>query len=546
MLTKNKGIFIYLLLILGIFSVYGQATNFKFLNYDDYLYVTDNPHVRAGLTIKELKWALTDTSTTGNWHPLTWISHMLDCQLFGMNPGKHHSTSVLFHTANSLLLFIVLRKMTGKLWQSGFAAVFFALHPLHVESVAWISERKDVLSAFFWMCTMLSYLWYVNHPEIKRYLLTLFLFILGLMAKSMVITLPFVLLLIDYWPLCRFRMKKEEDTVNNVRKKFLTTTLVFEKIPFLLISAVAGLVAVFSQHSGNAIAPLSKFPIGMRITNALVSYSTYIEKTIWPHDLAFFYPYQKITEEWKVAAACLVLGLISFLSIKTIKRYPFFFVGWWWYIGTLIPVIGLVQIGMQARADRYTYIPLIGLFIIISWGFSLFGAEGRVRKIMFSLIPLVVILSLTKTTWSQIKTWQNSIALSRHAINVTKNNFVAHDILADALVEHHQSEEAMQHYQEALKINPRYSDGYYNLANLFLKQNNLNEAAKNYYSALSYNPTMKEAHNNLGVVLARQGNLKEAIIHFQEALKIKPNDLGAMKNFKKALTMLEVNKNQKK
>jgi hypothetical protein len=471
---------------------------------------------------------------------------MVDCHFFDMNAGKNHLTNVLFHIANSLLLFIVLRKTTGKLWQSGFVAALFVLHPLHVESVAWISERKDVLSTFFCLWTMLSYLWYVNHPESKRYLLTLFLFILGLMAKSMIITLPFVLLLIDYWPLCRFRMKKEGDTANDLRKKFFTTTLVFEKIPFLLIAAVAGLVAVFSQQSGNAIAPLSKYPIGLRITNALISFSMYIEKTIWPHDLAFFYPYQKIIEKWEVAAACLVLGLISFFSIKAVKRYPFFFVGWWWYIGTLIPVIGLVQIGMQARADRYTYIPLIGLFIIISWGFSLFWAEGRVRKIVFYLIPLVVIFGLTKMTWAQIKTWQNSITLSRHAINVTKNNFVAHDILADALVERHHIEEARRHYQEALKINPRYSDGYYNLANLFLKQNNLNEAVKNYYSALSYNLTMKEAHNNLGVVLARQGNLKEAIIHFQEALKIKPNDPGAMKNLEKALTMLEVNENQKK
>lgn len=545
MLTKNKEFFICLLFILATFSVYWQVTNFEFLNYDDYLYVTDNPHVQEGLTLDGLKWALTDTSTTGNWHPLTWISHMIDCQLFGMSPGKHHLTSVLFHIGNSLLLFIVLRKMTGTLWRSGFVAALFALHPLHVESVAWISERKDVLSVFLWMCTMLSYLWYVNHPEIKRYLLTLFLFILGLMAKSMVITLPFVLLLIDYWPLCRFRMKKEGDTVNNVRKKFLTTTLVFEKIPFLLISAVAGLVAVFSQHSGNALSPLSKFPIGIRITNALVSYSTYIEKTIWPHDLAFFYPYQKIIEKWEVAVACLVLGLISFLSIKTIKRYPFFFVGWWWYIGTLIPVIGLVQIGMQARADRYTYIPLIGLFCILSWGASVFFAK-KFKKIVFPSIALALLFVLTWATCLQIKTWKNNIRLSRHAITVTKNNFVAHDILADALLEHHHIEEAVQHYREALKINPRYSDGYYNLANLFLKQNNLNEAAKNYYSALTYNLTMKEAHNNLGVVLARQGNLKEAIIHFQEALKIKPDDPGAMKNLKKALTMLNVNKNQKK
>ena len=544
MLLRNKEIFICLVLILITFSVYGQVTNFEFLNYDDTLYVVDNPHVRAGLTLKGLTWALTDTSTTGNWHPLTWISHMIDCKLFGMDSGKHHLTSVFFHIANSLLLFIVFRTMTGKVWQSSFVAVLFALHPLHVESVAWVSERKDVLSTFFWMCSMLSYLGYVHYPKMKRYLLTLFFFIVGLMAKPMVITLPFVFLLLDYWPLARFRMKKNAPSITPVGKNLSPFFLIVEKIPFFAIAAVSGFLTIFFQKTGSALAPLTQFPLELRVANSLVSYVTYMGKTIWPHNLAFFYPYQKTIPGWEIVVACLLIGLISFMAFKTIKRYPFFFVGWWWYIGTLIPAIGLIQIGMQARADRYTYIPLIGLFCILSWGAPVLFAEIKLKKILLPSTAFALILIFTRTTWLQIKTWEKSITLSEHALMVTQNNFVAHDVLAEAIQDHH-VEKAIEHYREALRINPRYSDGYYNLANLFLNQNNLNEATKNYYRALSWNPNMKEAHNNLGVVLAFQGKLKEAIIHFKAALKIKPNDPGATKNLKKALAMLKVNEIEK-
>ncbi|MBL7207805.1 MAG: glycosyltransferase family 39 protein, partial [Desulfobacterales bacterium] len=407
---RREGV-VCLFLALTVLAVYWQVGNHEFVNYDDKDYITENQHVQAGLTLKSIAWAFTSTHA-GNWHPLTWLSHMLDCQIYGLNPCGHHFTSVFFHILNSILLFLVFKRMTGAFWKSAFVAALFALHPLHVESVAWAAERKDVLSAFFWMLTMGSYIRYVERPGTNRYLLVLLFFALGLMAKPMLITLPFVLLLLDYWPLGRFHVRKPEaaqpseekpqkDTKSKKRKSrkrlaknavqakkttgsdyqwSLALSLLWEKIPLFVLAAASSVVTFFVQQSGGAVRSLDALPLFVRISNALVSYISYIVKMILPHNMAILYPHPKDFSIWQVAGACLLLACISFIAIRSMKRYPYFAVGWLWYLGTLVPVIGLVQVGLQSMADRYTYIPLTGIFIIIAWGISDLAAKWCYKK----------------------------------------------------------------------------------------------------------------------------------------------------------------------
>ena len=378
-LIKKRDLLTCLFIIMVTLSVYWQVQNFDFLNFDDDMYVTDNHHVQEGLTLKSIIWAFT-TIHASNWHPLTWLSHMLDCQLYGINAGWHHLTNLLFHIANTLLLFFVFQKMTGCFWQSVFVATLFALHPLHVESVAWISERKDVLSTFFWMLTMWSYTRYVERLEVNRYLLVILFFTLGLMSKPMLVTLPFVLLLLDFYPLYRFRFQKS-DTSANPKQRSNILLLVLEKIPLLVLTAVSSAVTLYAQKHGEAIMSLDAISLKIRISNAVVSYIKYIGKMIYPSNLAVMYPFQGILPWWKITGACLILVSMSLLAIRIIKQSSYFAVGWLWYIGTLVPVIGLVQVGNQSMADRYTYVPLIGLFIIITWGVSELMVQWRYRKI---------------------------------------------------------------------------------------------------------------------------------------------------------------------
>jgi len=459
-IKKHHDVLLCLFLVVLTLAVYRQVQNFDFVNFDDHMYITENRHVKEGLTLKSTIWAFT-TIHAANWHPLTWLSHMLDCQFFGMNSGRHHLTNLFFHITNSLLLFFVFRKMTGSSWQSGFVAALFALHPLHVESVAWVSERKDVLSAFFWMLTMWSYVWYVEHPGINRYLLVLLFFILGLMAKPMLVTLPFVLLLLDFYPLSRFQFQQSDDG-NIFQQRSIYLRLVLEKLPLFVLAAISSAVTLYAQKRGGAVMSLDVIPIKVRIANALVSYIKYIEKMIYPSELAVLYPFQGMLPWWEITGAGLLLVSISFLAIRVIKQSPYYAVGWLWYIGTLVPVIGLVQIGRQSMADRYTYIPLIGLFIVIAWGVPEIVAQWRHRKILLTIFATVLLSILMTVTWKHLRHWGNSITLFEHTLEVTSNNYLAHNNLGVALDIQGRTQEAIDHYLKALRIKPDYVEAHNN------------------------------------------------------------------------------------
>jgi len=531
LLQIRPDLLVCLFFVIAILSVYWQVRNYSFVNYDDRQYVTQNHYVQAGLTLKSIKWSFTAIHAS-NWHPLTWLSHMLDCQIYGMNPGQHHMTNVLLHILNTLLVFLVFKRMTGKLWQSGFVAALFALHPLHGESVAWVAERKDLLSTFFWMLTLWSYTRYVERSEFNQYLLVVLFFILGLMAKPMLVTLPFVLLLLDYWPLRRFELASRDE--NNSQQRRFNLGLIYEKMPLFILSAVSSVVTYIAQESSGAVNSLAVIPFHIRIANATVSYASYIGKMIWPHNLAVFYPYPESILSWKIASAGLLLGVISVAVCRMVRTKPYLAVGWLWYIGTLVPVIGIVQVGVQKMADRYTYVPLIGLFIIIAWGVSDILDRWRYKRIILAGSTIFVLSAFTICTWFQIKNWQNSITLFEHALNVTADNSVAHINLGEALAGQGKTEDAVRHYNEALRIKPNLSAPHLNLGVALKESGNLNEAMDHFSKVLGLKSDCAEAHYELGDTLSRKGDFASAMEHYLEAVRIKPdyakvyNNLGVM------------------
>jgi tetratricopeptide (TPR) repeat protein len=521
-------------LVITTLSVYWQVKNHAFVNYDDESYVTANIYVLKGLTLKGVTWSLT-AAHASNWHPITWLSHMTDSQLYGMNAGMHHLTNVLFHIINTLLLFLVFRRMTGDIWRSGFVAALFALHPVHVESVAWVSERKDVLSAFFWMLTMWSYARYVERSELNRYLLVLMFFMLGLMAKPMIVTLPFVLLLLDYWPLKRFQ-SGQSGYGDNSQQRPIALGLIWEKMPFFILSAASSVATYLVQQSGEAVRNLDAFPFQDRIGNAMVSYSSYIGKMIWPINLAVFYPFPETIPLWQAAGAGVLLASVTVLVFRAACSKPYLAVGWLWYIGTLVPVIGLVQVGSQSMADRYTYIPLIGLFIIVVWGLSDISAKWRGQRVIPAIFSSVVLISFMICAWFQVRHWQNGITLFTHVLNVTQNNDIAHGELGYALNRHGKYDEAITNYSKALQINPDYKEAHNNLADTLARQGNFIDAIYHYNQALRIDPHYVGSHNNLGNVLARQGNFKDAVYHYKQALKGNSKYAGAYYNLGKIFT----------
>jgi predicted negative regulator of RcsB-dependent stress response len=523
-------LFIALLLIVVTLMAYWGVQNHEFINYDDGVYVTENYRVQAGLTIKSVIWAFTSTHAS-NWHPLTWLSHMLDCQLFGLNPGNHHLTSLLLHIANALMLFLVFKRMTGSVWKSSFVAALFALHPLHVESVAWVAERKDVLSTFFWILTTWAYVYYAKRPNLNRYLLVLLSFSSGLMSKPMLVTLPFVLLLLDDWPLGRLRVGQSGCDFNsqmmhslNFRKpQSVVSRLVLEKVPLFGLAAASSVLTFFAQQQGGAVRSLEVFPIETRISNALVSCVGYIGKMLWPYRLALSYPYPETLPIWQVAGAGLFLVSVSILVIHYGKRHPYLRVGWLWYLGTLVPVIGLVQIGSQAMADRYTYIPLMGLFIMIAWGIPDILAGWRYRRILFVISAAVLFSSFIMITRDQVRHWCNSITLFKHTLNVTANNYTAYYQLGLALSCQGRFQEAIPILSAALKLKPNHAEIYNNLGVTLAQHGKTQEAIAYFSRALRIRADYAEGHSNLGAVLLQQGKIQEAIEHFTEAVRIKPN-----------------------
>lgn len=530
-LQIRSDLLICLFLVMAILFVYWQVRNHDFINFDDDLYVTINPHVQAGLTLDSITWAFTSTHAS-NWHPLTWLSHMLDCQIYGMNPGQHHLTNVLFHILNTLLLFFVFKRMTQDLWQSGFVAALFALHPLHVESVAWLAERKDVLSTFFWILTLWSYVRYVERSDFNRYLPVLFFFILGLTAKPMLVTLPFVLLLLDYWPLKRFQLGSSEDGQAFSTRPFYCG-MVLEKLPLFFLAAGSSVITYMVQKSSGAVSTLSVIPVHVRIGNAIVSYVSYIGKMIWPNNLAILYPYPKSIILWQVAGAGVLLAVISVVVFRMVKTKPYFAVGWFWFIGTLVPVSGLVQVGSQAMADRYTYVPLIGLFIIVAWGVPDILGKWRYKKKMLVVSSVFVLSALMICTRFQVGKWQNSITLFQNAADVTENNYVAYEKLGEALAAQGKMDSAVKHYSEALRIRPDFMSTYLSMGVALREQGNYDAAIWHFHAALRINPNNAIAHNNLGVVLARKGNAKESAYQFSEAIRIDPDYAGAYYNLGK-------------
>ncbi len=516
---------ISLLVTVAIIVAYGQVRNFAFVGYDDQLYVTDNINVQAGITVKGIVWAFT-THHDANWFPITWLSHMLDVEFYGLNPMGHHWTNVQLHIANTLLLFFVLQLMTGAIWKSAFVSALFALHPLHVESVAWVAERKDVLSTFFGILMIAAYYLYVKKSDLKNYLLVIMLFGLGLMAKPMLVTFPFLLLLLDVWPYKRFQFMKpyalqpKDPTADAFQGDFW---IILEKIPLVVMAAVSSVLTFIVQHSEGAVKTIEALSLKTRVANALVSYASYVIKAVWPHKLAVFYPHPGTTlPVWQILGAALLLGSAIIFALYALRRYPYLAVGLFWFLGTLVPVIGLVQVGEQAMADRYTYVPLIGLFIIVAWGIPDLLEQWRYRKIILGIFFVITISAMTVCTFFQVSHWRNGITLFENAVGVTKNNYQAQNNLGTA-VGRADLDRAIFHYKEALKIKPDYATALYNLGTALFYKGNYDQAAFHYKQALSINPEYVDAHYNLGDVLIAQGKTNSAIAHYFETIRINPD-----------------------
>ena len=525
---KNQFRYVALALLIGTFAAYSFVLRAGFINYDDLDYVVNNEHLKGGLTGGNIAWAF-NTGFASNWHPLTWISLMVDYQLYGLHAGGFHLTNLLLHTLNSALLLAVLYRMTGALWRSAFVAALFAWHPLHVESVAWVAERKDVLSGFFWLLTMLFYARYAELSNAKgaqakkNYGLTLLFFACGLMAKPMVVTLPFVLLLLDYWPLrrtCDLRFTNDEPKGAPANPATATLTkLLVEKIPFFAL-ALASSVATFAvQKAGGAVAPLEVIPRHERIANAFAAYATYLRKMFWPDDLAVFYPFRHHLPVSQWLGAALLLAAISGLAVAWAKKRPYIAVGWLWYLGTLVPVIGLVQVGEQSLADRYTYLPLIGVFIILAWGVADLTQNWPGRIAILKLAAAAVLAGCLLLTVVQTRYWQDSLALFTHDLAVARDNAVAHSNIGDVLDRQNKVPEARAEFMKALKLDPESPRTLNGLGALFAHEGDATNAMYYFNAALHRRPFYSDANYNFANVLAAQGKFAEAVEQYQAAIR---------------------------
>ena len=537
-LNKYRVVLVCAALALLIFIVFEPVLHSELIGFDDSTYVTRNPHTRAGLTRDSIAWAF-GFKTSTYWHPLTWLSHMLDCQLFGLNPGMHHLTNLVLHIANSLLLFLVLKRMTRSLGKSFFVALLFALHPINVDSVAWVAGRKNILSTFFWMLVMLSYAFYSERPSLCRYVLVLLFFVLGLLAKPMLVTLPFVLILLDYWPLERIRFASAADGDNgknsdaNISDNKGTgiSRLLLEKIPFLALSVVSMFLSYLPLQQRDRVISTEAVPMMLRIANALVSYVSYIKNMFWPKGLAIFYPYPDSIPIWQTIVSLLLLVFVTVLLIRLFRSKRYLTMGWLWYVGTCIPIIGLVQVGLwPAMADRWMYVPLIGLFIIISWGVGDIGAKWRYRRIALCTSGVILLFALTVCTRLQLRHWRNSVTVFGRALSAGGDSSIMHNNLGLALQLEGSVDEAIDHYHKALELDPNYAKAHNNLGNALVLQGNINQAISHYRLALEMEPDFAEAHYNLGNMLQSQGESEEAIKHLRRALQIKPDYASAHNN----------------
>ncbi len=522
-------------LAVAVALVFGQTVRHAFVNYDDDQYVYENAHVAKGLNAQSIEWAFT-TTHSANWHPLTWLSHMLDCQMYGLNAGGHHLTNVDLHAAVAILLLLVLWRMTRKLWPSVFVAVVFAIHPLRVESVAWVSERKDILSGLWFMLTLAAYVSYARRPfSLARYSAVVVLFAAGLMTKPMLVTLPFVLLLLDYWPLGRLSRKDgvrtnirdgNTETVSAAgptanRTSLLRRPLV-EKIPLMALAAASCMATLIAQRE--AVVSLDSIPFVARIGNAIVACVAYMGELFWPAGLAVFYPHPgSDLPIWKVVVAVLILTGITMAAVVWRRRCPYVLVGWLWYLGMLVPVIGLVQVGRQSMADRYTYLPQIGLCIAIAWGVTELIAASPYRRSVCAVLSVLVVVGLMGCAWHDAAYWRDGESLWRRALECTSSNAVAHYGLGVALQRSGQADEAMAEYRKALEIKPGYAEAANNLA-LLLQQCGRYQDAKAYYQqALAAEPNYADVHVNFGGLLTHLGEIDEAIVQYKQGIAANPN-----------------------
>lgn len=513
--SPKEKLIVYILLTFVTLAVFWQVNHYDFINFDDNIYIIQNGYIQSGLTPEGFRWAFS-TKYFDLWNPLVWLSFMLDYQIHGLSAGGYHLTNLILHVLSTLLLFRLFSSMTGAVWKSAFVAGFFALHPLHVESVAWIAERKDVLSAFFWMLTLCLYVHYTKKPVIERYVPVILSFVLALISKPMVVTLPVIMILLDYWPLRRFESQKNNPIIWQLR----------EKAPFFILSAVLALITIYSSFTHS----YKLFPLSSRLANAPVSFVTYLIQTLWPHDLAVFYPFPESLPHWQVWSSVLLIIITVFAVIALAKRLPYLFTGWMWYIITIAPVIGIIQISTYSMADHYHYLPSIGIAVMLAWGVpSLIKNKDRHKNsAFFAGIIFLTIMSIL--TWQQCGYWKNSISLFGRTLQVTKDNYLMQNNLGVTLFEEGKITEALDRYDEAIRIKPDYADAYYNRGNAYARLISHQTAIENYNKAISLKPDYVQAYLARGNTHARLGNYQPAIENYNAAIQMMPDNADAYIN----------------
>lgn len=516
-----KKFIVYTVLTLVTFAVYWQVNQFEFVIIDDPAYIMENHHIQSGFTSKEVAWAFSIRNASF-WHPLTWLSFIVDYQLYGLKAGGYHLTNLILHILSTLLLFWIFCRMTGEIWKSAFIAAFFALHPLHVESVAWVTERKDVLSAFFWMLTLCAYVYYTEKPALKRYLLVLFSFICALMSKSMAITLPVIMILFDYWPLSRCGIGIES------KKGNLFLWQLKEKFLFFIFSVIFSILTFKAQQGLSVEYPT--FPLHSRISNALVSFLAYIKKMLLPLDMTFFYPFINQYSLWQIIVATVMIILISIYIVAMARKSPYLFTGWLWYAITIAPVIGIIQFSSQAMADRYIYIPSIGISIMLAWGVPMFFKSENIRKRILFPAALVLLIFMSVITWKQCGYWKNSIELLNHALEIKNDVYIVHDCLGLALSANGNHEEAISHFHQALILKPDYANSYYNRAIVYNNSEKYKEAINDFSQAIRLKPDYIPAYFNRAIAHSKIGKYHLAIDDYSETIRLKPDHADAYNN----------------
>ena len=517
--TDKQKLIIYIVLIVVTLAVFWQVNQYDFINFDDPLYVTQNSHIQSGITLDGFRWAFSTTYANNFWYPMIWLSFMLDYQLFGLNAGGYHLTNLILHVLSTLLLFWLFNRMTGAIWKSAFVAAIFALHPLHVESVAWITERKDVLSAFFWMLTLCLYVYYTEKPVIKRYLLVLCSFVCALMTKPMVVTLPVVMILLDYWPLGRFESKKGKLILWQLR----------EKTPFFLLSAVLVIITLLA-HLVHHDPTAKNISLNYRLANAPITFVTYLEKTFWPHNLTVFYPFPEQIPQWQVLGAIVLIIIISASVVVMAKHLPYLFVGWLWYTITIAPIIGIIQSGEQAMADRFTYLPSVGIAVMLAWGIPFLFPSADMRKKIVFPVGIAVLAILAVLTWQQCGYWKNSLDLFNHALQVTKDNYLAHNNRGSAYDQLGQYQYAIEDFNKAIHLKPDYALAYYNRGTVYGELGQYQHAIEDFNKAIHLKQDYADAYNNRGFIYFKFGQNQRAIEDFNKAIRLKQDYADAYYN----------------